>query len=119
MSQVFQRERLAAKAAREMGYAQAVSYAEEKLHEEVLTAVVDDARKWQAHLEESAVLQMWLERKVSRYRVSSYGLGTWLLGEDAALAARDENTGAAALGDRLRDRQRLSRVPHVVCAGES
>ena len=81
-------ERLAAKAARnpKMGYAQAVSYAEEKLHDEVLAAALADAQKWDAQIEEGTILQMWFERKTSRFRVCSYGLGTWLLGEDAARA---------------------------------
>jgi len=88
-------ERLAAQAAREMGFAQALGFAEEKLHQDVLTAVVDDAREWQSHLEEDTVLQMWLERKIARYRVASYGLGTWLLGEDSALAGSPQSTQAA------------------------
>jgi len=88
-------ERLAAQAAREMGFAQALGFAEEKLHQDVLTAVVDDAREWKAHLEEDTVLTMWLERKVSRYRVASYGLGTWLLGEDSALAGSPQSTQVA------------------------
>lgn len=89
-------ERLAAKASREMGYAQAVAYAEEKMHEEVLAANLADAQKWNAQVEEGAILQMWLERKVSRYRVSSYGSGTWLLGEDAALAGSPTTSQAPA-----------------------
>jgi hypothetical protein len=100
-------ERLAAKAAREMGYAQAVSYAEEKLHEDVLAANLADAQKWNAHIEEGTILQMWFERKVSRYRVSSYGLGTWLLGEDAALAGSPAATQATA-GDSEVDSERAA-----------
>jgi hypothetical protein len=106
-------ERLAAKAAREMGYAQAVAYAEEKLHEEVLAALLADAQKWHAHIEEGTILQMWFERKTSRYRVSSYGSGTWLLGEDAALAgiqgvaqaqpgASEADSERAALDEKIR-----------------
>ena len=94
-------ERLAAKAARSMGYAQAVSYAEEKLHEEVLAANLADAQKWNAQIEEGTVMQMWLERKVARYRVSSYGLGTWLLGEDAALAGSPSNAQAPSGGSEV------------------
>ena len=89
-------ERLAAQAARKMGFAEALGFAEEKLHEDVLTAVVDDAREWDKELEEDQVLQMWLERKVSRYRVASYGLGTWLLGEDSALAGSPQSSQPAA-----------------------
>jgi len=95
-------ERLATHAARNggpddkpMGFAQSLGFAEEKLHQDVLTAVVEDAREWQTELEEDTVLQMWLERKVARYRIASYGLGTWLLGEDAALAGSPQSTQAA------------------------
>jgi tetratricopeptide (TPR) repeat protein len=88
-------ERLAAQAARKMGFSEALGFAEEKLHQDVLTAVVDDAREWNQELEEDTVLQMWLERKVSRYRVASYGLGTWLLGEDSALAGSPQSNQAA------------------------
>ena len=89
-------ERLAAKAAREMGYAQAVAFAEEKLHEEVLAANLADAQKWNAQIEEGTILQMWFERKVTRYRGASYGGGTWLLGEDAALAGSPTTAQAPA-----------------------
>lgn len=89
-------ERLAAQAARKMGFSQALGFAEEQLHQDILTAVVDDAREWNKELEEDEVLQMWLERKVSRYRVASYGLGTWLLGEDSALAGSPQSSQPAA-----------------------
>jgi hypothetical protein len=96
-------ERLAAKAARsKMGYAQAVSYAEEKLHEEIIAANLADAQKWNAQIEEGTVRQMWLERKFERrYRASSYGLGTWLLGEDAALAGSPSNAQAPSGGSEV------------------
>lgn len=94
-------ERLAAKAAREMGFEAALGYADEKLHQDVLTAVVDDAREWRGEIEEDTVLQMWLERKVARYRVASYGLGTWLLGEDSALAGSPQSTQAVEGGSAV------------------
>jgi hypothetical protein len=36
------------------------------------------------------VRKLWLEREDGRYRKASYGYGTWLLGEDAALKGMEQ-----------------------------
>lgn len=86
-------ERLAAHAAREMGYEGALAYLDDGMRQELLNQVTDDVRKIWPDVPDEAIAQLWLDRERGRWRPASYGLGTWLLGEDGALAGLD--TGAA------------------------
>ena len=77
--------RLAAKAAREMTFEGALAYLEEDFHNEIVANVTEKMRRNWAELEEDQVRQFFVERKQGRWKGASYGLGTWLLGEDDAL----------------------------------
>lgn len=77
--------RLAAKAAREKTFEGALAYLEEDFHNEIVQNVTEKLKKNWAQLEEDQVRQFFLERKQGRWKAASYGLGTWLLGEDDAL----------------------------------
>lgn len=121
--------RLARKAAIELPFAEAQAYAAETLSEEVLLAVTDYVQRYAAEIQPEDVRKYWNERKKTRWRNITYGQGTWLLGEDAALkgleAAPEEEPGGpqteqakqrAALAEKLRvfmenqQRRRQSRA---------
>lgn len=105
-------ERLAAQAAREMGYEGALAYLDDAMRQDLLSQVTDDVRKIWPDVPDEAIAQLWLERDRGRWRPASYGLGTWLLGEDGALAGleaseepkeqqSDTDAQRAALDERL------------------
>jgi len=105
-------ERLAAKAAREQGYEGALAYLDEGMARDLLAEVIADVAKIWPDVSNDVIGQLWLDRKRGRWRPASYGLGTWLLGEDAALAGietqaeaapaeSDTDAQRAALEDRL------------------
>lgn len=96
--------RLAAKAAREMSYEESLAYLEETFGEEILQHVAEEMRRVWPAIEEDQVRQYFIERKRGRWKPASYGLGTWLLGEDAALAGGPETTQAEP--ESARDRER-------------
>ena len=77
--------RKARAAAKTMTVAQATEFATSQLSEEIRAAVLDDV-----HKRISAAIEgidaYWNERKKSRFQVSSYGHGTWLIGEEGAYA---------------------------------
>lgn len=77
--------KLAAKAAREMAFEQTLSYLEEGFSEEIVAHVTEEMRRVWPEIEEDHVRQIFEERKRGRWSPASYGLGTWLLGEDDAL----------------------------------
>ncbi len=77
--------KLAAKAAREMAFEQTLSYLEEGFSEEIVAHVTEEMRRVWPEIEEDHVRQIFEERKRGRWKPASYGLGTWLLGEDDAL----------------------------------
>lgn len=77
--------RLAAAAARERTFDGALAYLEEEFHEEIVRNVTEAMRKSWPAVEEDHIRQFFIERKLGRWKPASYGLGTWLLGEDAAL----------------------------------
>jgi tetratricopeptide (TPR) repeat protein len=77
--------RLAGKAAREKSFEGALEYLEGSMSEEIVQQVTASlASKWPT-LEETQVRKFFLERKPGRWKPASYGLGTWLLGEEKAL----------------------------------
>ena len=77
--------RLAGKAAREKTFDGVLAYLEEGLSEDIMqNVVVGLSKKWPG-LESEQVRQFFIDRKLRRWKPSSYGLGTWLLGEEAAL----------------------------------
>ncbi len=77
--------RLAAKAAREKTYQESLTYVGELFGEEIVLNVTLEMRRIWPSIEEDQVRQFFIERKRGRWKPASYGLGTWLLGEDDAL----------------------------------
>ena len=83
-------ERHATTAARELDYQQVLGYAEAELSADVLASVHEEVRELAPEIEEGAVRALWETREKGRLRKASYGLGTWLLGEERARAALEK-----------------------------
>ena len=71
-------------------FAEAIAYLDERMGEDLLIKVAEDVQGIAPGIEGDEVLRLWTERQGGRYRHSSYGIGTWLLGEDRALATLEE-----------------------------
>jgi len=83
--------RLARQAGRLETYEEVLTYVQETLPEEIRARVLDDVRSTLASdIEPDQILEYWSNRKKVRYENASYGLGTWLLGEDKARAGIEE-----------------------------
>lgn len=81
--------RKARTAAITMGVDEAQTYATEAMSEEIALAVTEHVQKWARDIPAEDVRKYWTERKKGRFRTISYGSGTWLLGEAAALKGMD------------------------------
>ncbi|MDP6369389.1 MAG: hypothetical protein QF615_07265 [Planctomycetota bacterium] len=95
-----------AKVAAVGSYEQAIDYLDENMGKEVLDRVLDDARRITAEIGEDDVTAFWVERKRGRWKRASYGYGTWLLGEDEALAGLEDGPKVATGGEK--DEERLA-----------
>ncbi|MDG1051004.1 MAG: hypothetical protein P8R46_12430 [Planctomycetota bacterium] len=72
------------------------SWATEEASQAIAGLVLADVQdRVTSAVSEEDVLRLWGERDRGRYESSTYGLGTWLLGEDRA-AANGDNPAAAA-----------------------
>jgi len=91
-----------------------LNYATEKLKDDVLSAVTKDLQRTVgASVKPEEVKKLWDERKRGRFKRASYGQGTWLLGDAAAIkeygkdkppAAEAPKTGAEAERAKLEDK---------------
>lgn len=77
-------ERLARAAAQKYSFAQCVEYAGSLLAQETLDAVTKALQKSSKGLEPGTVKALWDAREKRGTHRASYGLGTWLLGEERA-----------------------------------
>jgi hypothetical protein len=89
----------ASAAARQQTHAQAVDYVDARMTSDVLDLVTRDLQRIKAAVEPGEVRRLWDERKFGGRKRASYGLGTWLLGDEAArkkLGDEDEDKKKAA-----------------------
>ncbi len=111
----FHAQRHAQRAARELPFEETVAWIEGPMGEEIAASVLEDVTRIAPDLSEETVRALWEEREGGRVQTASYGLGTWLLGEDRARAMdsddEDEEAEANDPKDELRDdlRQRMKR----------
>ncbi|MEE8469202.1 MAG: hypothetical protein V3T22_12150, partial [Planctomycetota bacterium] len=90
------RRRIRARAGK-LDYVAAVAYAQEELSEEIQALVLADVqRQISTDVMPGDILAFWALRRKSRYDLASYGIGTWLLGEDKALAGTGDGVEPAA-----------------------
>ncbi|MBI5363653.1 MAG: hypothetical protein HZA53_10780, partial [Planctomycetes bacterium] len=68
-----------------------MAYLDEKLKQDIATAVAKDLVKVSREATEDTARQLWKNRKKIRYQTASYGLGTWLLGKAVALRGHEED----------------------------
>lgn len=102
--------RLAREAALTMPVDEAQSYAADGLSEEILASVTEHVGKWARDIPTEEIRKYWGERKKSRYRSVTYGTGTWLLGEAAALKGetpQEEEDSSKPLTDTQKQRKAL------------
>ena len=76
----------------------AAAYAVEELGKEIRERVLADAQALAQDLELEQLDALWLLRERGRFAQASYGTGTWLLGEDRALAGIPTQASAQAQG---------------------
>lgn len=88
-------ERLCRAAAQKYSFAQCVEYAGGALAQETLDAVTASLQKSAKGLEPAKVKALWDAREKRGQRRSSYGLGTWLLGEERARKDLDKKKDPA------------------------
>lgn len=74
----------------------AAAYAVEELGKEIRERVLADAQVLAEELELEQLDALWVLRERGRYAQASYGNGTWLLGEDRALAGIPASASAQA-----------------------
>lgn len=100
--------RIARTAAKQLSsYEAAVAYCDEQYSEDVLAAVHGEVeRQLSDSLEPDEVVAYWATRKKVRFQNATYGVGTWLLGEERALAGTEDKSGAAEGPTNERDAER-------------
>lgn len=99
--------RVARVAAKQLNYEAAVAYCEEGYSEAVLAAVTADVhRRVSEEVEEDDVMAYWATRKKVRFYNATYGTGTWLLGEERALASTGDQSASQNKPVNERDSQR-------------
>lgn len=102
--------RTAAVLAREPDLQKVLDYLDEGFSKDVLAAVTEDLRPILADIDEGRTLGLWSKREGGRVRRATYGIGTWLLGEDKALAGLvDEDESDKPASERESARSTLQR----------
>jgi len=81
--------RKARAAAKNLSVEQARTFAESRLSQEIRSAVLADVHE-RISTSVDDVDPYWVARRKVKYHVASYGSGTWLLGEDGALAGTED-----------------------------
>lgn len=95
-----QTERVIRDAARELGYQAALTWTETQLQAEVLGRVVEELKPISRELTPELAQGLFAARARGRLRKASYGLGTWLLGEDRARKGLDPEAEVKAKSER-------------------
>ena len=92
-------------------YEAAVALLEDGLQERILERVLVDAQRLSPDVSPADVLRFWTERPSDRSRQASYGLGTWLLGEERAVAipGDEDPEPAASRGSKAAARAELEQ----------
>ena len=101
--------RLSRTAAKGDSFEAATSYASEKLGQDIRAAVLKDAQELAKELKLEQLETFWVARSRRRYDHASYGMGTWLLGEDRALAGTsNQNAKQPSKGGGEKDAERAA-----------
>ena len=99
--------KLTREAARSDNFEAARTWATEEASQAIAAQVLADVQdRVTSAITEDDVLRLWEERDRGRFESSTYGLGTWLLGEDRAGANGDNPAAAAESAVSAVDEQR-------------
>ena len=100
--------RIARTAAKQLtSYEASMAYCDEQYSEDVLAAVhADVAASLSDALEPDDVIAYWATRKKIRFQNATFGLGTWLLGQERAEAGTEDKSAAADQPTSARDAER-------------
>jgi len=79
----------------EASFESTLSYLDGTMQKDVLDAVTLAAQAISKEASSEVVRRLWIARKKERWQRASYGLGTWLLGKDAAMKG-DQSTEVKA-----------------------
>ena len=101
--------RLTRQAAGSLDYVGAVAFAEEGLGEAIREAVLADVQEqYNSEASEDQIVAHWVSRHMLRYNNATYGEGTWMLGEDKALAGTEDTSAQRdAMTDKDKERAAL------------
>ncbi|MCP3916720.1 MAG: hypothetical protein GY711_14285 [bacterium] len=92
-----------------LNYQDALAYAQEGLSDDIQNKVLEDVQKRvSVDIQLEHVLAYWATRKKVRYENASYGLGTFLLGEDRAHAGTDPDKEAKKEPKTEKDAERAA-----------
>ena len=85
-------DRLTRNAAKSFGsYTEMLTYVDESLSQEIQDKVLEDVRtRLSEDVQPDHIVAFWADRKKVRYDLASYGMGTWLLGEEEARKGLDD-----------------------------
>jgi Ni,Fe-hydrogenase III component G len=78
----------------ETSFEAVLAYLDGQMSKDVLDAVTAAAQAISKEASSDVVRRLWAARKKERWLRASYGLGTWLLGKDAALKGSEEEAPA-------------------------
>jgi hypothetical protein len=100
--------KLARERAKDDQFESVLAWLEEGCSADVLAAVTADLTRYRADISETEVRELWNQRAATRLRRASYGVGTWLIGRDAARAGVEgEEEQAPASDPRSEERKQL------------
>jgi hypothetical protein len=102
--------RLAREAARKVTLEEVQGYLDENMAEELAAKVRDDVQAIAKGIDVDQVRRLWADRKGGKHRTATYGLGTWLLGENARAEldqTREKKVAEPPKGTQAEARKRL------------
>jgi len=86
-----------------------LTYLDGAMQKDVLDAVTTAAQAISKEASSDVVRRLWIARKKERWQRASYGLGTWLLGKDAALKGEEGTEEKPAVTGADKERADLEK----------
>jgi hypothetical protein len=94
-------------AAKLSSYGEALAYVTEGMSEEILEGVTKELASIKKDIKPEDVRILFNEREGGRWRKASYGIGTWILGEEKARAGIDAEPEQGSKGEQDAQRKAL------------
>jgi len=93
----------------ETSFEAVLSYLDGSMKKDVLDAVTLAAQAISKDANSDVVRRMWASRRKERWNRASYGLGTWLLGKDAALKGEQKEAEKPPITEKEKERADLEK----------